>query len=203
MPHGLLQGLEPCLKACLSILQLKQLYRQGWLNRGLPPASCETVAEHSFAVAALALLLLQQRPDLDQARVLKLAILHDLGEVHAGDLTPDDPVSPAEKMQLELQGMQRILEDVPGADELLLLWREQAAGESPEAIFVRELDRLDLALQAKLYAQQQLLDAEEFMAHAEKVISSSPAAGVFDELRALDVSSGQKRAARQPPQAEN
>ena len=40
------------LTAWFEVLHLKQVFRKGWLERGLPPARCESVAEHSFGVLA-------------------------------------------------------------------------------------------------------------------------------------------------------
>ena len=56
------------------------------------------MAEHTFGTALLAWWLAQAYfPDLDSVRVLRLALLHDLGEVYAGDLIPEEGVPPAEK----------------------------------------------------------------------------------------------------------
>ena len=178
-------AVSPGLRACFEILSLKQLYRQGWLKRGLPEEKCETVADHSFAVAMLALLLVQQRPDLDQAKVLKLALLHDLGEVHAGDLTPDDGISAREKASLEQAGIQQLLAGVAGAGELLSLWQEYESQASDEACFVRELDRLDLALQAVVYEYEGSITAGEFMDTAAKVIAGEPQLGMLQTLLQL------------------
>src|SRR5262249_12679246 len=68
-PPRLPEGDRPAsaiLSAYFEWNHLKQLYRQGWLRRGVPPARCESVAEHSFGVALLAMLLSQShRPPLD------------------------------------------------------------------------------------------------------------------------------------------
>ncbi|MCD4650524.1 MAG: HD domain-containing protein, partial [Candidatus Cloacimonetes bacterium] len=71
------------------IIELKQLYRQGWLHKGVAENACESVAEHSFGVAVLAMLLLPQLPrSLNASRVLSMALLHESGEVYAGDVVP-------------------------------------------------------------------------------------------------------------------
>ena len=58
-PRSLLaaEAFRPVLDAYVQINQLKQLYRQGWLRRGVPRDRCETVAEHTAGVAWLTLLL--------------------------------------------------------------------------------------------------------------------------------------------------
>src|SRR5690348_3445079 len=78
--------------------QLKQLYRQGWLRRGVPALECETVAEHTFSMALLAMLIADAHfPELDLTKVLRLVLLHDLGEIYTGDIVPADRIDAQEK----------------------------------------------------------------------------------------------------------
>jgi putative hydrolase of HD superfamily len=91
LPINLLQGKNtlPIIEAYFEFVQLKQLYRQGWLHKGISPQNCETVAEHSFCVALLALILADEYSvELDTAKVIRMALIHDLGEIYAGDFTP-------------------------------------------------------------------------------------------------------------------
>src|SRR5713226_9513959 len=64
---------------------LKRLPRQGWVDRGIPAP--ESVADHSFRAALMALVL-GSAAGLDTARLVKLVIVHDLPEALAGDATP-------------------------------------------------------------------------------------------------------------------
>ena len=72
---------------------LKRTKRTGWLDRGVPAAETESVADHSFRVALLAWLAAPGEPALDRDRVLKLALLHDLAEAVTGDEPPYDPAT--------------------------------------------------------------------------------------------------------------
>ncbi len=55
------------------------------------------MAEHSFACAVLATWLAQAYyPELETGKVLHMALLHDFGEIYAGDLIPGDAVEPEE-----------------------------------------------------------------------------------------------------------
>ena len=105
--------------AWFEILHLKQVFRKGWLERGLPPARCESVAEHSYGNAMLCLLLAQQQPDLNVEKILRMALIHDLGEVYVGDLTPTDAVDPKKKYAMEKQAVLKILSGLPAGDTLL------------------------------------------------------------------------------------
>ena len=75
----------------LETLTLKRMPRTGWLTRGVPHV--ESVADHSFGVAFVALALcdaLQAAADppqaLDREKTLTMALLHDLAEVRLTDL---------------------------------------------------------------------------------------------------------------------
>lgn len=131
----------------LEVAALKALPRAGWVRQGVPAP--ESVAAHSFGVAWLAALLCP--PELDRLRVLEIALLHDVPEVRAGDITPHDGVGRAEKRRLEAAAAAGLLGGLPRA---LAAWAEYDAGQSPEARFVHELDKLDMGLQALVYARQ-------------------------------------------------
>jgi putative hydrolase of HD superfamily len=67
---------------------LKKLPRQGWLYLDVPDP--ESVADHTFRVALMTLLLAHDDPTVDSGRALVLALCHDLPESIAGDATPFD-----------------------------------------------------------------------------------------------------------------
>jgi putative hydrolase of HD superfamily len=73
----------------IEVQRLKSLERTGWMLRGLPPGS-ESVAAHSFGVAAAAMLLADEArsrgAQIDCELVLRFALLHDWPEVRVGDL---------------------------------------------------------------------------------------------------------------------
>ena len=179
-PAGLLERLSlppgkeaaPFIQAYFELCHLKQLFRQGWLRRGIPRERCESVAEHSFGVAVLALWLAQAHsPRLDQNKVLRMALLHDCGEIYAGDIIPSDPVTAQEKHQRELEAVRQVFEKLPGGESYVQLWQEFEAGESPEAQFVRQIDRLEMGLQASVYTAQGFAGLEEFFASAQQALT--------------------------------
>jgi len=77
------------LSVLLELQRLKRLDRTGWVLRGLPPGA-ESVASHSYGVALAAMLLADECTargvEVDVARVLRLALLHDLQETRTGDM---------------------------------------------------------------------------------------------------------------------
>lgn len=162
------------LAAYYQAAELKRLYRQGWLKRGVPESECESVADHSFGTAILALFLAGRPPyeALDRDRALRIALVHELGEVYAGDITPVDGVAAEEKARLERASIGRVLAGLPGGEEYLALWEEFEAGLSPEARFVRELDRLEMGLQAAAYRAEGNGRMGEFFESARRSVSA-------------------------------
>ena len=153
------------------ILELKRVRRQGWLDRGVEPLDVESVADHSWAVAVLAWLLAAEDPALDRDKVLRLALIHDLAEAITGDLTPygesdgtatflnqrhvrtdADARAKHEAEQAAIDQLAALLPDGAAA-ELRALWAEYAARETPEARFVKEVDRLETYLQSLRYLE--------------------------------------------------
>lgn len=184
-PVELLSGqqVSPLLRAYFELNQLKQLYRQGWLRRGLDEVRTETVADHSFAVAVLSLWLAQAYyPELDLGRLVQLALLHELGEIYAGDIIPADGLPADEKSRREVESVRRVLSGLPSAEACLRLWQEFEDGSSPEARLVRQVDRLEMGLQAGVYALQGLLDGDEFLKSARAALSDDALLRLLDEL---------------------
>ena len=173
------------LAAWYAASRLKRIHRRGWLARGLPAERGESVADHVFGVAVLALLLGPGRPALDPGRLLRLALVHDLGESGAGDLIPSDGVPPAEKTARERAALAALAADLTGGAELLADWEDYEAGASPEARFVRQLDRLEMALQAVAYARTEGLPPGEFLASAGRAVDDPELRGLLDELATL------------------
>ena len=112
----------------------------------------------------------QYVPDLDSAKILRLALLHDFGEIEAGDITPADGVSRAEKVRRERASVMKVLRRLPNGDQYITLWNEYEAGTSPEARFVRQVEKLEMALQASVYEHQNLADLTEFFASTKEAL---------------------------------
>ena len=187
-PKNYLQARQPdvLIKIYFEFNQLKVLYRQGWIRHGLAQEVCESVAEHTLGVVFLSMLLIDQYfPDLDMLKVLRMSILHDFGEVYAGDFTPLDGVSAQEKHFLEKDSLDKIFRQTPAADSYLQIWEEFEESLTPEARFVRQVDRLEMALQAAVYHFERLPEPKEFFNSARKSIQEPELVRLLDELETL------------------
>jgi putative hydrolases of HD superfamily len=177
---------SPLLQAYLELNHLKEVYRKGWLRRGLSPARCESVADHILGVALLAWWACEQfYPALNSEKALRIALVHDLGETYVGDLIPADAIAVQEKHRRELAAIQRVLGKLAKGQEYLALWEEYEAGQSDEARLVRELDRLEMAFQALVYERDGLGNLEEFFQSASQAIRSSEVRDLFESAQNL------------------
>jgi putative hydrolase of HD superfamily len=156
-------------------LQLKELSRAGWSRVGITNA--ESVAAHTWGVCWLVMALCPD--DIDQHRALQIAVLHDLAEVRVGDITPHDKVSKQDKSNMESSALRNMLQARP---DLYELWEEYENQRTAEARIVHDLDRLDMALQAIRYRQDQGLDTTEFIVSARRDIKHPKIAAILQQL---------------------
>jgi len=134
------------------IFKMKNLLRRGWTMRDVPNRT-ESDAEHCYSMIMLALEIMSKNDlKLDQLKVLKMIAYHELGEIDTGDITPVDKIERKEKYQKELVGVTRISEEYE-MPEILELWLEFEENKTPEAQFVKKLDKFDCVLQSKVYSE--------------------------------------------------
>eukprot|EP01036_Dinobryon_divergens_P034294 gene34294-44297_t len=130
--------------------KLKQLKRTGWVNHGIPLP--ESVADHMYRMSMITFLV--QDPAVDKDKLMKICMVHDLAEAIVGDITPHDGVSKEEKRRLEESAMKKILSEVGDeriSSEIMLLWLTYEEGDSLEADLARQLDKLEMIIQANEY----------------------------------------------------
>lgn len=145
---------------------LKTTPRTGWIRQKAGPR-IESVADHSWRMSLMAMVAAssanasadttETTQKYDTNRCIKIAMVHDLAEATVGDITPHCGVSDVTKHDLELRAITAITSKLPGAAtmevgaEILDLWKEYEAGTSPEAKLVKDMDKLEMILQALEY----------------------------------------------------
>lgn len=136
------------------ISKLKELERRGW-KRCNVEGRIESDAEHTFSMIMLALdIMNHNKTDLDELKVLKLIAYHELCEIDAGDVTPYDNISPEEKYEKEYECIKRLSKDYD-MPEIESYWLEYKELKTPEAKFVKHLDKFDAIMQSKIYSDKQ------------------------------------------------
>jgi len=132
------------------IAGLKKLPRSGWkIKVGLE--NSESVAEHSYMMSVMSMVLSDLK-SLNSEKVIKMSILHDWAESKIGDFMPDE-IGYDKKSELENYAMTEILESLPEKIQFNYqeIWYEFLIRNTPESRLVHELDKLEMALQAKIY----------------------------------------------------
>ena len=125
---------------------LKTATRSGWTTAGQQ----ESVAEHTWRLCLMAMVLHPAFPDVDFAKLVKICIVHDLGEAIGGDIpAPEQAKRGASKSDDERRDLVALVEPLPQAQrtEILELWDEYEAAASPEARLAKGLDKLETILQ--------------------------------------------------------
>lgn len=122
--------------------RLKDTTRHSYTSKGRH----ESVAEHSWRLTLMALMLKPQYPALDMERVIEMCLIHDLGEAFTGDIPAF--LKQDEDSRYESDVLERWLASLPvELQGWLPLWREMEALESPEAKLYKALDKLEALIQ--------------------------------------------------------
>ncbi|MXX62333.1 MAG: HD domain-containing protein [Holophagales bacterium] len=131
------------MRFLLEVDQLKQVLRRTSI---IGNERLENSAEHSWHLTLMALVLSEHAAasGLDQLKVLKMLIVHDLVEIDAGDTFVYDQAGLEDQEEREQRAAERIFGLLPAESgaELRAIWDEFEARQSPEAKFARALDRL-------------------------------------------------------------
>ena len=107
----------------------------------------ESVAEHSWRIALMAFWMKDAFPDVDIDKVIRMCLIHDLGECFIGDI-PTFAKTDADKAreEAELMAWVRSLPE-PVSGEMAALYREMIALETPEAKLYKAMDKLEAIVQ--------------------------------------------------------
>lgn len=128
------------------ICSLKDVVRTGWRLREVE--NPESVADHSYGLCLLTLMLCPE--NLDRLKCLEFAIVHDLAESLTGDYVPGDNISPERKYEMELAAIRDIAARAK-CPRLVGLFEAYERRDTPEAVFVKKMDKLEVVLQARYY----------------------------------------------------
>ena len=137
-----LQTLQQHIAFIIEVDKLKTVLRK---TKTANLTRYENSAEHSWQIALFALNLREFASEpVDIDKVVRMLLIHDLGEIDTGDTLAYAADGAAEREAEELAAMRRILGLLPQpmSTDLLALWQEFEARETPEARFARAVDRL-------------------------------------------------------------
>lgn len=167
--------MEELVNFFIEVGKLKKMPRRGWvINQIKNP---ESIAEHIFRTT-LMIWILGEKKGLNREKLLKMALIHDLCEVYAGDITPYDSILPRSKKKLaklmkswprfsktekkkmaqekykkEQKSLTKLIGKLPLKlkREIRNLWLDFREGLTAEGRFARQADRMENLLQALEY----------------------------------------------------
>jgi putative hydrolase of HD superfamily len=161
----------PPFQHLLTWLQtLKETPRSGWIRSGVN--NPESIADHSFGVALLALFFSAEFSfEGDRSKLLSLALIHDLGEALIGDrIVFDSAEKTSQKQRDELAAFEVMEAHLNQKLPLSAMFRELEAGQTPESRLIRQLDKLEMLITALFYQNE--LSPERFEQFANSALKA-------------------------------
>lgn len=162
----------------------KRLLRSGWVREKVKDP--ESVAEHSFRITVLAIVLADQL-GVDKEKLIKMTFVMNLGEITTGDLVFErgeliDIKKKGEKESKEKEGVKNILRDIGADKEYIKIFDEMIKRKSPEAKIFWQIDKLEMAMQALEYEKDQNKRLDEFFTNAGLQIETPILKKIFLEI---------------------
>ena len=110
----------------------------------------ESVAEHSWRIALMAMLIAPEFPEADMDKVIRMCLIHDLGEAFTGDIPTFDKTAAHEEREEDLLTAWVNTLPQPYRDEMTALYAEMAARETLEAKIYKAIDSMEAVFQHNL-----------------------------------------------------
>lgn len=141
---------DPALDGGLAFLRQAERLKSTLRSAHTATGRQESTAEHTWRLCLMAVVFgPRMGPDIDLLKVLKIALVHDLGEAISGDIPATQQHAVPDKSERERRDLLQLCADLPDAqrDEILALWEDYEHAASPEARLVKGLDKLETILQ--------------------------------------------------------
>ncbi len=147
-------GIEKYLNFLNYFYTLKEIERTGWKTK-LPLRRPESVAEHTLTTMVLSLIIAEccNYSPAKTVKMIKMAMIHDLGESIIGDYMPNT-IESEKKRKLESDAINNIISKIQWIEKrksLLKVWAEFYEGKTDDSNLIHIIDKLDMALQAEFY----------------------------------------------------
>ena len=148
----------------------KRLLRSGPVREGIKDP--ESVAEHSFRTGVIAMVLSDKFDyEFDKDKLVKMALIHDIGEIVTGDVVVQrgeilDLKLRDDKEEQERVGIKQIFNQIQEGEVYSKIFEEMIERKSPEAKIFWQFDKLEMAFTALEYEEEQGKQLEEFFLDA-------------------------------------
>ena len=131
------------LKAMAVAVRLKDTTRHCYTEKGRH----ESVAEHCWMAALMAFFLQDEFPEADMDKVIRMCLIHDLGEAFTGDIPTFEKTEENERTEEQL--LREWVAALPKVcrDEMTALYDEMERRESLESRIYKAIDNLEAVIQ--------------------------------------------------------
>jgi putative hydrolase of HD superfamily len=159
---------------------LKMTTRTSWTSDGAP----ETVASHTWRLCLMAMVFAPYVPGIDLGKLLRICLVHDLGEAIGGDISAVLQAGAPSKAEQERADLLELTTELPATlrDELVALWDEYEGATSPEARLAKGLDKLETILQHNQGAMPDGFDFRFNLGYGTRYTADEP---VLQQVRAV------------------
>lgn len=155
---------------------LKRTWRTGYAFLG---QGRESVAAHTFGVMLMAFTLAREENDIDELKLLKLCLIHDLPEARTGDT---NSVHKRYVTRHEDLAVSHMTKGLAWGEELKALFQEFQKMSSKEAILAHDADQLDMILSLKMHLDTGSEDAMRWLPHVKKRLITHKAKKLADAI---------------------
>ena len=134
--------------------RLKNKLRSGWDRKhwNVKSDRIERISEHIIGTIALAIAMDSEFDfNIDINKVIEMLIVHEVGEILIGDITPFDGITNEQKKDIEHQAIEDVLECLTNKKYLVKLIFEFDDHQTAESIFGHYCDKMEADIQAKVY----------------------------------------------------
>jgi len=187
-PHFHPESISPdkMLSFLMTTIKSKNVVRTGWTLMNIK--NPESVAEHSYQLCVMTMVLADQL-GVDREKLVKMAIIHDLGEIFTGDIVwirgnIIDIEKRRKKEQIEAKGMEKIFRIVDKTGEYTDIFKEMVERKTVEADIFWQLDKLEMGIQALDYEKRTGKDLGEFFISVDLQLSHPHLRSIFAQVLA-------------------
>lgn len=174
------EDLAGCLTFIREAERLKNVLRSAHTSTGRP----ESTAEHTWRLCLMAIVFQRELGALDFAKVLKICVMHDLGEAIGGDIPAVEQQSVPDKGERERNDLLELMAPLPDSlrEELLALWDEYENASTAEGRIVKALDKLETIIQHNQGANPEGFDYAFNLEYGQKYTAVHP---LLAQVRAI------------------
>jgi len=143
----------------LELNKLKLVFRNTLTNK----ERSESTAEHSWSAAMIIVVLMSELKKeftaIDELKAVKLALIHDIVEIYAGDVIAFDAQARKDKHAVELDALEKLMQLNPiFGEQLHALWHEFENKSSIEAKIAKAADAI-CPVFVRLHSKQSYIPA--------------------------------------------